>query len=143
MKSRSALFLACLLTLQTTWGADIALRIGNHDIHAEIANTPQSRMSGLMQRDSLCPDCGMLFIFPESGRHRFWMKNTKLPLSLAFISADGVILDITEMQPDATDIHSTQGAALYALEMNSGWFAKNGIKQGDRTHGLRHTPQGY
>lgn len=142
MKLISILFLSVLLALQPAWCADIALMIGSHRIQAEIADTPESRTSGLMQRDHLCADCGMLFVFPEAGRYNFWMKNTPLPLSIAFISANGSILDIAEMRPYTTDIHGTQGYALYALEMNSGWFAKNGIRRGDKVHGLEHTPRG-
>lgn len=69
------------------------------------------------------------------------MKNTPLPLSIAFISADSSIPDIAEMQSYTTDIHGTEGDTLYALEMNSGWFARNGIKRGDKVHGLEHAPQ--
>jgi hypothetical protein len=142
MKLINALFLYCLLALQPAWSAGIALKVGSHSIQAEIASTPESRMTGLMQRDHLCADCGMLFIFPKADRHNFWMKNTPLPLSIAFIAADGSILNITEMQPNSTDIHNAQGDALYALEMNRNWFAKNGIKAGDKTQGLKLAPQG-
>lgn len=142
MRLLSILFLSTLLALQPAWCADIALMVGKHSIRAEIANTPESRTSGLMQRDYLCADCGMLFVFAEAGRYNFWMKNTPLPLSIAFISANGSILDIAEMRPYTTDVHGTQGDALYALEMNSGWFARKGIKRGDKVHGLEHTPRG-
>lgn len=143
MRLLSILFLLAQLALQPAWCADVALMIGNHRIHAEIANTPESRANGLMQRDHLCADCGMLFVFPEAGRHNFWMKNTPLPLSIAFISASGSILEIAEMRPFTTEIHGTHSDVLYALEMNSRWFARKGIKQGDKVHGLEHTPRGY
>ena len=143
MRLLSILFLSVLLALQPAWCADIALMVGKHRIHAEIANTPESRAKGLMQRGQLCADCGMLFVFTEVGKHRFWMKNTQLPLSIAFVSANGSILDIAEMQPYTTDIHGTQGDALYALEMNSGWFARKGIKRGDKMHGLEQTPRAH
>lgn len=142
MRLLSILLLSGLLALQPAWCADIALMAGKHSIRAQIADTPESRRDGLMQRAHLCADCGMLFIFPDPGRHIFWMKNTPLPLSIAFISVNGSILDIAEMRPYSTDIHGTQGDALYALEMNSGWFAKNSIKQGDKIQGLEHTPRG-
>lgn len=142
MKFVSALLLCCLLALQPAWGADIALRVGRHTIHAEIAATPEGRASGLMQRSQLCANCGMLFVFPRAGKHEFWMKNTLLPLSIAFISADGRILSIAEMQAGATDIHRPQGEALYALEMNRGWFARNGVRPGDKVQGLMQAPQG-
>ena len=139
---RATLLLCLILALQPAWCGDIALMVGNHSIRAEIASTPESRTNGLMQRDHLCADCGMLFVFAEAGRHNFWMKNTPLPLSIAFISASGSILDLAEMRPYSTDVHGPQGDALYALEMNSGWFARNGIKRGDKVHGLEHTPPG-
>jgi uncharacterized protein len=142
MKLHSILFLLCLLALQPAWGADITLEIGSHPIHAELANTPESRNTGLMQRDYLCTDCGMLFIFPKADRHKFWMKNTLIPLSIAFISASGSIINIAEMQPNTTEIHITQEDALYALEMNKGWFENNGIKSGDQMRGLQRAPKG-
>ena len=112
------------------------LHIAGVSIHAEVARTPQSRTQGLMQRTRLCQDCGMLFIFPQAGRHTFWMKNTLLPLSIAFIAADGTIFNIAEMQPNTIDTHIAQGDALYALEMNSGWFTHSGVKPGDKVKGL-------
>lgn len=112
--------------------------VGNHRIHAEIANTPKSREHGLMQRDHLCTDCGMLFIFEKADRYSFWMKDTPLPLSIAFISADGAIINIAEMQPNTTDPHSAEGDVLYALEMRSGWFARSGIKPGYRVRGIKN-----
>lgn len=140
MRLLSILFLSGLLAMQSAWCADIALMVGNHRIQAEIADTPQSREHGLMQRDHLCADCGMLFIFERADRHSFWMKDTPLPLSIAFIAPGGAIINIAEMQPMATDIHSAKGKALYALEMPSGWFARNGIKPGDRVRGVKNAP---
>lgn len=138
MRLLSILFLSGLLALQPAWCADIALMVGNHRIHAEIANTPQSRERGLMQRNHLCADCGMLFVFEKADRHNFWMKDTPLPLSIAFIAANGAIINIAEMLPETTDVHSANGDALYALEMNSGWFARNGVKPGNRVRGIKH-----
>ena len=96
-----------------------------------------------MQRDFLCANCGMLFIFEKADRYSFWMKNTPLPLSIAFIAADGSILNMEEMQPNTIDTHHAQSDALYALEMNSGWFTRNGIKLGIMVQGLRQAPPGY
>lgn len=107
------------------------LHIGMHHIQAEIADTQQSREHGLMQRTHLCEHCGMLFVFEEAAKHGFWMKNTPLPLSIAFINAQGIIINIIEMQANTTTIHQAQEDALYALEMNRGWFAVRGIKRGD------------
>ena len=131
--------LFCLtLVLPPAWAAQLTLGIGRQTVHAEIANTPQSREHGLMQRDHLCANCGMLFVFEKADRYKFWMKNTPLPLSIAFIAADGSILNIAEMQPNTVDPHGAQGDALYALEMNRSWFARNGIKPDDKVLGLEH-----
>ena len=138
MKSICTALLLCLtLALPSAWAEKITLQIGKQTVHAEIADTPQSREHGLMQRNHLCADCGMLFIFEKVGRHSFWMKNTPLPLSIAFITADGTIINIAEMRPNTTDIHNAEEDVLYALEMRSGWFAQGGIKPGDRVQGLR------
>ena len=139
MKFTCATLLLCL-TLSSAWAETMTLHIGQHRIRAEIARTPQSHERGLMQREQLCKDCGMLFVFPKAGRLSFWMKNTPLPLSIAFIAADGAILNIEEMQPNTTNVHSAQGDALYALEMNKSWFAKNGVKPGHRVSGLKPAP---
>lgn len=141
MKSARIILLFCL-TLSSAWGETITLQLGQHRIHAEIANTAQGRERGLMGRTNLCPDCGMLFVFIRPDRVNFWMKNTPLPLSIAFIAVNGSILNIEEMQPNSTDIHSAQGRALYALEMNSGWFARNDIRQGAIIRGLEQAPEG-
>ena len=143
MRFFSALSLLCLFVLKPAWGENISLQIGKHNIHAEIANTPQSRERGLMQRGRLCANCGMLFIFEKADRYSFWMKNTPLPLSIAFIAVDGAILNIEEMQPNTLDTHDAQGDALYALEMNSGWFTRNGIKRGITVEGLKQAPIGH
>ena len=139
----SALSTFYLLIQPPAWGDNILLKIGNHNIHAEIANTPQSREQGLMRRNNLCANCGMLFIFDKSDRYSFWMKNTPIPLSIAFIGADGSILNIDEMQANTLNTHDAQGNALYALEMNSGWFTRNGIKRGTTIQGLKLAPAGH
>lgn len=129
--------LLCLTLLQpAAWAQETLLKLGNTTIRAEIADTPQSRERGLMQREQLCGDCGMLFVFERADRYAFWMKNTLLPLSIAFISADGHILNIEDMQPGTTALHYAAGAALYALEVNQGWFARNGIAPGGTIPGL-------
>lgn len=142
MKFLSALLLCWLLALQSAQGATVELKINGHSIHSEIANTPESRSHGLMERDHLCADCGMLFVFIEAGPYGFWMKDTPLPLSIAFISADGSILNLDEMEPNTTSVHRAGGDALYVLEMNSKWFARNHIRQGDKVQGLEHTHKG-
>lgn len=137
-----ALLLYSLAPLQAAWAGEIELSIGTHRIRAAIANNTDSRERGLMKSTQLCTDCGMLFIFPHAGKHSFWMKDTPLPLSIAFIAADGSILNIDEMQANTTHSHSARGDALYALEMNKGWFVEHAIKSKDRVHGLQNTPRG-
>ncbi len=78
----------------------------------------------------------MLFVFPTAAAHGFWMKDTPLPLSIAFLAADGHIINMADMQPGTLDVHWAGGNALFALEMNRGWFAQNGIKAGDRLLGV-------
>ena len=91
-----------------------------------------------MYRESLNPDSGMLFVFEEASYHCFWMKNTLIPLSIAFISPNGTITDIVDMAPLDLTSHCPTQPALYALEMNQDWFAKQDIKVGDRVTGISH-----
>lgn len=116
------------------------LRIKKHEIRAEIANTEQDRLRGLMFRDKLAENSGMIFLYPRSEASAMWMKNTRIALSVAFIDADGRILNIAEMEPFSEEAHASSGAASYALEMNSGWFRKQGIKAGDVVEGLKNLP---
>lgn len=121
--------------------ATTTLAIGTHKLTAEVATTPAQRQTGLMNRFSLKPDHGMLFVFERPEPLSFWMRNTFIALSIAFISADGTILNIEDMQPQTEDPHWSKGAALYALEMKKGWFAERGIVAGDRVDGLAKLPR--
>ena len=112
------------------------LNAGMHLIHAELADTPESRQQGLMYRKSLDQNAGMLFIFEERAGHCFWMKNTPLPLSIAFLADDGTIVNIADMQPHSEANHCPKAAVRYALEMRQGWFAERGIAAGTRIEGL-------
>ena len=97
-------------------------------VSAELATTPEQREVGLMYRASMPEDSGMLFVFPSEQSLSFWMRNTALPLSIAFIASDGTILNIQDMQPyDDQNFHNSAGPARYALEVNQGWFAKAGV----------------
>ena len=136
------LTLYTLLPMQSAWAGDIALQIGGHRVRAAITDTPHSRERGLMQSAPLCENCGMLFVFPQAGRYSFWMQDTPLPLAIAFIAADGSIIDIDEMQSNTTLRHSARNNFLYALEMNKGWFTSHAIKPGDRVGGLQRVPAG-
>jgi uncharacterized membrane protein (UPF0127 family) len=134
------LALFAIFSIPPAWSGELFLRVGPHPVRAEIADTPQAREYGLMQRRKLCGDCGMLFIFPLAKPYSFWMKNTPLPLSIAFIAADGHILNIEDMRPETTDLHTAAGNALYVLEMNQGWFDRHHIKSGDHIDNLGAAP---
>jgi uncharacterized protein len=112
------------------------LTIGAHKLTAEIARTPEQQMVGLMNRFSLKPDHGMLFVYERPGALSFWMKNTYIPLSIAFIGADGRIVNIEDMRPLREETHWSKGPALYALEMKKGWFAERGIGPGAVVAGM-------
>jgi uncharacterized membrane protein (UPF0127 family) len=114
----------------------IPLSINGHQIVVEVAATPERRSLGLMHRFSLQPDHGMLFVFDYPEPQGFWMKNTFIPLSIAFVAADGRIINVDEMQPHDESTHLSHGPALYAIEMRKGWFAERGIKSGDVVTGL-------
>jgi uncharacterized protein len=109
----------------------IPLYIHHKEIGVEVAKTPEERSRGLMGRKFLGKDEGMLFIFETEDYHGFWMKDTLLPLSIAFIDRDGRIVSITDMQPLTLDSHLPPKPILYALEMNKAWFSSYGIKVGD------------
>lgn len=116
--------------------------VGFHRVEAEVAATQEQRMVGLMHRTSMPQQHGMLFVFGELGRHCMWMRNTLLPLSVAFLDAKGVIINIEDMQPRTEDNHCAAKEARYALEMNLGWFASRGIKPGVAIGGIEKAPQG-
>ncbi|MCL2345280.1 MAG: DUF192 domain-containing protein [Desulfobulbus sp.] len=119
----------------------IELTAGFYRIEAEVAATDGNRQIGLMNRQAMPPQHGMLFVFTEENTHCMWMRNTLLPLSVAFIDAEGRILNIEEMQPQTEDNHCARRPARYALEMNAGWFAKRGIAPGSKLRGLEHAPR--
>jgi uncharacterized membrane protein (UPF0127 family) len=118
-------------TLRTT-----KLSVGIHVITAEIASTPQSRTIGLMMRERLAPNHGMVFVFEDKSQHCFWMRNTLIPLSIAFIDDDGTIVNIADMAPKSEASTCPQRPVRYALEMDQGWFAKRGVTAGKKISGL-------
>ena len=142
MKRFIAILLFGMTLQQTAWSNEITLRVGNQNIQTKVANTPLSRANGLMNITQLCENCGMLFVFKTLGNYTFWMKDTPLSLSIAFIAADGRILNISEMQAYTLNMHSSQDASLYALEMNKGWFAAHAIKPRDYVQGLQKVRKG-
>jgi uncharacterized membrane protein (UPF0127 family) len=113
----------------------IPLTAGMHVIQAEVAVTPQERAIGLMHRQSMPPNHGMLFVFESPEPQCFWMRNTLLPLSIAFVADDGSIVNIADMKPLDETSHCSTKPVRYALEMNQGWFAKRGIKPGSKLKG--------
>ncbi len=112
------------------------LTAGVHLIHAEVADNFVTRMQGLMHRPSLGVNDGMLFIFDEAGIQCMWMKNTLIPLSVAYIADDGSIVNVEDMKPQTEDSHCAKKPVRYALEMNVGWFASRGLRSGARLRGL-------
>ena len=114
----------------------VQLKAGMHLVRAEVAADYASRGRGLMHRKSLAPNAGMLFIFDEAALHCMWVKNTYIPLSVAFIDEKGEIVNIADMHPHSEESHCATRPALYALEMTRGWFAERGIKAGARLGGI-------
>jgi uncharacterized membrane protein (UPF0127 family) len=118
----------------------IQLQAGLYKIAAEVAATEQARQLGLMHRNYLPPDDGMLFVFENKGTHCFWMRNTKIPLAIAFLADDGKIVNIIEMKAMTEDNHCPSQPVRFALEMNQGWFAKKGLLAGNAINGI---PSGF
>jgi hypothetical protein len=118
------------------------LMAGSNPIEVEIAATPELRRLGLMNRHVLADNHGMLFVFPETYAHCMWMKDTKIPLSAAFIDEHGIIVNIAEMLPDTDDNHCSAAPVRYVIEMRSGWFRERGIAAGSRINGLDRAPSG-
>lgn len=119
----------------------IILKVGGQNVRADVAHTDATRQVGLMFRKKMGPLEGMLFVFPEVGYHAMWMKNTLIPLSVAYMNERGVILSIHEMQALSEVSHQSAGPARYALEMNAGWFGTNKISVGDTIKGLDKAPK--
>jgi uncharacterized membrane protein (UPF0127 family) len=112
------------------------LSAGMYRIRAEVVSDGEARARGLMHRKSLPQNAGMLFIFDDHNIHCMWMKNTLIPLSVAFIDDRGTIVNIEDMKPHSLDSHCAARPVKYALEMNRGWFAAKGIRPGSRVGGI-------
>lgn len=139
------LLAALLLAAPFLHSADVAqpelpvatLRVGPASIRAEVADDDSERSAGLMFREALATDSGMLFVMPSVGPATFWMKNTLIPLSIAFLDESGTIMEIHDMQPkDEKTVKSSFPRIAYALEMQQGWFGKKNIWPGERVSGL-------
>ena len=118
----------------------LELSAGIHLIRAEVAYTFETRAQGLMFRKHLGPNEGMVFVFPQAEPHCMWMKNTLIPLSVAFVDDKGKIVSISDMQPQTETSHCAAAPAKYALEMPGGWFATKGIRSGGTIQGLNKAP---
>jgi uncharacterized membrane protein (UPF0127 family) len=106
-----------------------------HRIDAQVAHTPEQRTIGLMHRKEMPQHEGMLFVFEQPSKQCFWMRNTFLPLTAAFVADDGTVVNLADMKPHSTDSHCSEAPVRYVLEMNQGWFAKKGVKPGSKLTG--------
>ncbi len=113
----------------------VELGAGMHLIHAEVARTEEQRAIGLMARKEMAQNAGMVFVFEQPAQQCFWMRNTLIPLSAAFVADDGTIVNIVEMQPLSDQSHCSAKPVRYVLEMNKGWFDKRGLKAGAKLRG--------
>jgi len=142
LSALTALLYALLFaTCAAAQNPELTLSIAGQKLRAEVAATHDSRIQGLMHREQLPENRGMLFVYPEAETQQMWMLNTLIPLSVAFIGRDGRILNIRDMEPQSVEIHASKGAAAYSLEMNRGWFSKRGIGPGARVEGLEAAPE--
>jgi uncharacterized membrane protein (UPF0127 family) len=115
------------------------LTAGMHVLNVEVAQTPEEHQIGLMFRKTMPTNDGMIFIFEHPNQQCFWMKNTLIPLSVAFIADDGTIVNVDDMAPQTLNSHCSLKEVRFVLEMNDGWFAKRGIKAGSKLQGQPFT----
>jgi hypothetical protein len=131
--------LLAALSLAATAGSGplprVELKAGAHAFDVEVVTTPPQRERGLKGRTRLAADAGMLFVFERPSRHCFWMKDTPLPLSIAFLADDGTVVNIADMRPHTADLHCAEAPVRYALEVRQGGFASRGIGPGVRVTG--------
>mgnify|MGYP003976486207 FL=1 len=118
----------------------IHLKVSGYTLSAEVAYKKESRIRGLAYRNFMKKNSGMLFVFPEASIHSMWMVNTYIPLSVAFLDKNGMILNIIDMSPHTRTRNSATSKAKYALEMNLGWFSSRSIKAGEKITGLEKAP---
>lgn len=147
--TRIALAVACCalaslssLSPMPAWAQDQAqhlptttLGAGMYNIKAEVARSEQEHEIGLMFRTSMGNNEGMIFIFGRAGQQCFWMKNTLIPLAVAFIADDGTVVNVDEMKAQTLDPHCSTKPVRFVLEMNTGWFTKHGVKAGSKLSG--------
>jgi len=114
----------------------ITLKAGFHQIDTQLAMTPEQQSTGLMHRREMPQHEGMLFVFPQATKQCFWMKNTLIPLTAAFVADDGTIVNLEDMKPQSTESHCSTRPVRFVLEMNVGWFSKKGLKAGSKISGV-------
>ena len=147
---RACLWLAFVSSQASTWAADApgkpqqlpttTLGISFYSIKAELAQTERQREIGLMHRTAMGANDGMIFVFERAGTQCFWMKNTLLPLTAAFVADDGTIVNLADMKPQTTDSHCSEKPVRFVLEMHQGWFTKKGLNAGSRLRGVVFKP---
>jgi uncharacterized protein len=143
----TAVLLLALLATQPLFAADattdkrLKLDINGHALRVTVARTPAERSMGLMFATKLGKDDGMLFLYPEAAISAMWMKNTNVPLSVAFLDEQGVIINIEDMRPQTLDAHASKRPAKYSIETNLGWFKQRGIGPGVKVKGLEKAPK--
>lgn len=142
---KTALLAISLVIVPSGWAQQpqlplVELLAGMHRIEAEVAATPQSRQTGMMLRTVMAPQRGMLFVFTEAAIHCMWMRNTLLPLSVAFLDEKGRIINVEDMRPETENNHCATRPARYALEMNLGWFRSRGLGAGFAITGIDKAP---
>ena len=142
MKFLPCIFFLLLASAAALAAPTIELSAGMHRIEAEVASNNADRATGLMNRPSMPIHRGMLFVFPEAGVQCFWMKNTLIPLSIAFLDDSGRIVQIADMKPQSLDNHCSVKPVRFALEMNAGWFKSRGLAAGGRINGIDKVLQG-
>lgn len=141
--------LTCWLAASAAWAQGAPqldlqrtkISAGMYLIDTQVAMTPEQREIGLMYRPKMPQGEGMLFVFERPGEQCFWMKNTLLPLTAAFVADDGTIVNLADMKPQTTDSHCSKKPVRYVLEMNQGWFEKKGIKAGAKLGGVPFSGQ--
>lgn len=141
MKFLFSLLFAAMASLVQAEMPRIDLTAGMYRIDAEVAADQASRMTGLMNRRAMAVHQGMLFVFPQENTHCMWMRNTLIPLSVAFLDEEGTIINIEDMQPQTENNHCARRPARYALEMNLGWFRERGILSGYKLGGIARAPR--